>query len=191
MMHYRAFRRWSIALITGLLVVLLSVGLAACGYNGAVQSQGGTPAVQHPAPTQPTQTTRRAPTSTARPSSQVQRCGVVYGYGTLEVVPQGGDLAVRVENCFWQAFQHCRPATLIFTTGGIAKRDPALVLTHTFIIHAANGSCSLSDVVQHGAFPNRTQPANAAYLCSGLKRLPEALEMLSCGQEGTISVQGL
>lgn len=190
MEHYRGIRRWSIALMTGFLIVLLSAGLADCGYNGAAQGQGGAPA-QHPAQAQTTQAPRQTPTQTTRPASHFQQCGVVFGYGALETVPQSGDQSARAEDCFWQAFQHCRPAQLIFTTSGIAVKVSAQMLTRTFIIRSANGSCSLIDIVQHGTFPNALQPASATYLCTGLKRQPNALEMLSCGRDGTVNVLGM
>src|SRR5216684_3064467 len=157
MTQHCGLRHWSVALITGLLIALASAGLAACGYNGS------TPSTQ--------------------PQSQLQKCGFVHGFGTLEVVPKdlGGEQA---ENCFWQAFQHCRPATLVFITSSLHT-----TLIHTFTVHTGNSLCLITDAKQFGVVSNPHAPATI-YTCTGLIRHPRALDILSCGQEGTVVVLG-
>jgi len=98
----------------------------------------------------------------------------------LQVPGLGGEQA---ESCFWQAFQHCRPATLAFTAGASAKFHTTL--KHTFTIHNENGTCLITDVQQIGASSNTTNS-----ICTGLVRHPRALDVLSCGQEGTVAVLG-
>src|SRR5215469_15448527 len=99
--HWRLIRERCAAFVvlsTGFMMVLASVGLAACGYSGSNQS--GTPSTS----TQPR-------VQVTHPPAPVKRCGIVQGLARLEVPPS--DIgAAQAENCFWQAFQHCRPAML-------------------------------------------------------------------------------
>ena len=82
---------------------------------------------------------------------QLQKCGFVFGFGALELVPR--DLgAEQAENCFWQAFQHCRPAILVFNTGAKAKFTSTL--KHTFTIYNENVACLIADVKQIGSSSN-------------------------------------
>ncbi len=189
MTQHCGLRHWSVALITGLLIALASAGLAACGYNGSTPSTQPQSQVTQPlTPTQRTSPPTRAvpsPTQTTQPlaQSQLQKCGFVHGFGTLEVVPKdlGGEQA---ENCFWQAFQHCRPAMLVFITSSLHT-----TLIHTFTVHTGNSLCLITDAKQFGVVSNPHAPATI-YTCTGLIRHPRALDILSCGQEGTVVVLG-
>lgn len=193
MLHYRRFRRWSMLLTAGFLIGLASAGLAACGYNGSIRS--GAPVTQQSSAS----ATRQSSTSVTRPQTQgtqppqqgeaqAQQCGVVFASGTLLTVPRD-ETSIQVEDCFWLAFQHCRPATLVFTTSGIAKGTAGEAFTRTFTIHSANGACTISDMLQKGLFPHALLLV-ATSTCTGLRREPNALEFLSCGQDGTVSVLG-
>jgi len=189
--HYR-LRCWSVVLTTGLFIALASAGLVACGYYGSTQSSAsqtqpqsqGTQLRTTAQTTSPPTRVIPTPTQTAQPliEPQLQPCGFVFGFGALELVPRdlGGEQA---ESCFWQAFQHCRPATLVFTAGTSAKFHTTL--KHTFTIHNENGTCLITDVQQIGASSNTTNS-----ICTGLVRHPRALDVLSCGQEGTVAVLG-
>ena len=160
----RRFRGWSIVLSAGLLITLASVGVVACGSKGLTQSNTSSTPVQ----------------------ANIQKCGNVFGYGHLEPVPQDMG-SEQAENCFWQAFQHCQPATLVFTTQSTDRLS--MTITHTFTIRNNSAKCSLSDTKQQ-----RTNPISPAqvtiYACTGLAQSPRALDVLSCGQEGTVHVQG-
>ncbi len=162
--------RWSVVLVTGFLIALASTGLAACGYPSA--SVSSTLSQVHAAQSQSQQV-----------RAQVQQCGFVQGYGAFEIVPRdhGG---MKAEACFWQAFQHCRPATLVFITSSIGTS-----LIHTFTIHNDHGRCSISDARQSRVFANPPSSATI-YICAGLIRYPRALDFLACGKDGTIRVIG-
>lgn len=187
MTHHYGLRRWSVVFTSGLVIALAGAGLVACGYNGSAQSSSPSTQPQSQVTSPPTRVIP-ASTHTTQPlvQSQLQKCGFVHGYGALEVVPKdlGGEQA---ESCFWQAFQHCRPATLVFTTSVSAKVP--ITLMHTFMIHNEHSNCLISDAQQFGVASNRP-PLATIFTCTGLIRHPRALDILSCGQEGTVVVLG-
>lgn len=152
----------------GFMMVLASVGLAACGYSGSNQSS--TPATRSQAQAQVT-----------HPPVPIQKCGIVQGLAHLEVPPSDTG-AARAENCFWQAFQHCRPATLVFITSSV---DTALI--RTFTIHDNNGTCSISDAKQQRIVPNPPSSAGT-YTCTGLVQKPDGLHFSACGKDGDVLV---
>jgi hypothetical protein len=164
----RWFRTTSAALSTGLLMAVVSVGLAACGYNGS--DQGRTSSTQSPA-------------QVTHSQAQVQKCGVVQGLGSLKLQPSDTG-AEQVENCFWQAFQHCHPATLFFIRSGVGA-----VLTFTFTIHNVNGTCSISYMKQQRVVPNPPSAARTS-TCTGLVKQVRALRFTACGQDGDVVVSG-
>lgn len=88
----------------------------------------------------------------------------------------------KAENCFYQAYRQCRPATLMFTAFGI---DTGAI--HHFSIKGANGACSVSDSVQHYIAPN---PPGAAtmYTCSTMSQQRDGLHMQACGGLGAIVI---
>ena len=156
------------ALGIGLMMALAGVGLAACGYSGSNQSS--TPSTQSQPQAQVT-----------HPPVPVQKCGVVQGLARLEAPPSDTG-AARAENCFWQAFQHCRPATLVFITSSV---DTALI--RTFTIHDDNGVCSISDMKQQRIVPNPPSPTGT-YTCTGLVQKPDGLHFSACGKDGEVLV---
>src|SRR5690349_17879127 len=95
-------KRTLAALYIGLLLAVIAVGIAAC----ASSSTGA----QSPTPTT---------------STQVQKCGSVRT--NPRGTPVNGATARQAENCFWQAFQKCQPASLSFTNTGVDT-----VAVHTF-----------------------------------------------------------
>jgi hypothetical protein len=146
-----------IVLSMGLLIALLSAGLMACASQQS--NQLGTP---------------------SRLSTQVQQCGKV------QTAPNGALLdasaAKQATNCFWQAFQHCHAALLIFTSGGA---DTATI--RTFTVEMKRDGCSISDTVQDVMGPN---PASAAktYMCTGLAQQSDGIHFASCGEDGDVFV---
>ncbi len=171
----RWFRTTSVALSTGLLIAVVSVGLAACGYNGS--DQGSISSTQSLA--QVIHSQSQATDS----QTKVQKCGVVQGLGSLKV-PVADTGAEQAETCFWQAFQHCRPATLIFIRSGLGA-----ALIRTFTLHNNHGSCAISDAKQQRVAPNPPSPARI-FTCTGLVKLPGALRFTACGQDGDVFVAG-
>jgi hypothetical protein len=97
-------------------------------------------------------------------------------------VPTGQDRVQEVEQCFWQAYQQCRPATMRYSQASV---DTATI--HTFAIRRQNGGCVVSDTLEHVIEPRTVQPAGS-YTCAGLRQQIDGLYFLACGQEGTILV---
>ncbi len=148
------------AFCTTTTIALLMIVLSACGSNSSNMGSQG------PNPT---------------PTLQVQHCGTLHSL-RFQIVPADQNIAKQAENCFWQAFQQCQPATLTYTQSGI---DTGTV--HTFSLKSINGMCSISDGVQHFIAPN---PPGAAktYTCSDVKLQSDGLHILSCGAVGTVLI---
>lgn len=146
----------------GLLLAVLMLVLAACGSN---TSSGGAPG-----PTPTTQT-------------QLQQCGTVMT--NPRGIPTDVPAATRVENCFWQAFQKCAPASLVYTLLGV---DTATV--RTFIVQASGNYCTVTDTVKHTMVPAPPTPlsAPATYTCAGVVQKSDGLRFSGCGQDGDIVV---
>jgi len=154
----------------GLLIILLSIGFAACGYDSASIA---------------------SPLSQNAVQSQVQgqgnitkKCGTVQGFSRLEV-PVIDSVAAPVENCFLQAFRVCRPATLVYTLGSVDT-----VLMRTFTIHNNHGKCSITDAKQFRVVPRPLSPAQV-FTCSGLTKLPNGLRFNACGKDGNVILPGV
>jgi len=141
----------------GLLVVVISAGLAACGSN-----VGGS--------VNPTPTT----------STQVQKCGKV------QTNPKGTPLDVttakQAEDCFWQAFQKCQPASFVYTLTGVDT-----ITVRTFTIQNNGEKCAVLDAFQHSIVP---QPLSTAktYTCTGVTQKPDGLHFSFCGVDGDVAV---
>jgi hypothetical protein len=115
----------------------------------------------------------------AVPLPVAQRCG------TVQVRANGlvnGAAARQAENCFWQAFQVCRTATLVFQKMGVDT-----VLTRTFTISSANGRCSISDTVKNGG-PDAVPVPARTYTCTGLLQKSDGLHFSACGEDGDVIV---
>lgn len=142
------------AVSIGLLIALLSIGLAACS------SVLGGP----PPPTQP----------------PVQQCGTVHTLGPHVVAAdQAG--AKQAEDCLWQAFQECLPATFVFVMGSVDT-----VLTRTFTVETDNkGNCSLSDMRQFRMLPSPPE-APKTYLCKSMIEKTDGLHFSGCNVDGDI-----
>src|SRR5215472_10026788 len=132
--HYQRLRPWvrttSVAFSTGLLVAFLSMVLSACVYSNA-SIFSTLPQAQVAQPQTQTQI-----------QTKVKNCGTVSRLGHLEV-PVNDTGAAAAENCFWRAFQHCQPATLVFVSSSV---DTSLI--RTFVIHKNRGRCSIIDARQ-------------------------------------------
>ena len=171
--HSQGLQPWvrttSVAFNTALLVALLTLVLAACGYNSASISSTLS------------QTQVDQPQAQTQVQTKVKQCGTVSGLGRL-VVPVNDTGAA--ENCFWRAFQHCQPATLVFSISSI---DTSFI--RTFTIHNNRGKCSITDSRQFRVVPRPPSPA-LVFTCAGLTRLPDGLRFAACGKDGNIIVPG-
>ena len=142
-------------------IALLMLLLSACGANVGGQGQVATP--------------------TSTPSLQVQKCGIVHTLHS-QIAPTDLNIAKQAENCFWQAFQQCQPATLTYAENGL---DAGIV--NTFTLKSAGGKCAISDGVQHYIAPH--PPGNTTtYTCSDVKLQSDGLYVYSCGEVGTVIV---
>lgn len=139
----------------GVLIALLSVGLVACGSEQGSQ-----------------------PPSTA--SVQGLHCGKIQAGPSGKVV--NTDAAKQATNCFWQAFQQCHPASLVFIAGGVDT-----VTTQTFTIKNNSNPCTISETVQSVMGPNPPSVART-YTCAGLAQKPDGLHFASCGEDGNVFV---
>jgi hypothetical protein len=144
------------ALILGMLLLLMG-SLAACT---------------------PGSNTAGAPTPTAAP----ERCGsVTVGPGSRAT----NDTANQAENCFWQAFSTCKPASLVVTWMGI---DSGVV--RTFSIRPSGSSCAITDQAQTYLVPDHKGPLQT-YTCAGLAQQQGGLLFQSCGNDGDLLVPAL
>jgi hypothetical protein len=157
---YSGFRGNSVfAICASMIMALLILLLSACGSN--VGGQGPTPT-----PTTPL---------------QVQKCGTVHSLHSY-IPPAEQQVVKQAENCFWQAFQQCHPATLTYSQNEL---DTGTV--HTFTLKSAAGKCAISDGVQHYIAPR--PPGNTTtYACSDVKLQTDGLYVFSCGAVGTVIV---
>jgi len=90
--------------------------------------------------------------------------------------------AKQAEDCFWQAFQKCSPASLVYTLASVDT-----VTIRTFTIQSNGDHCSPVDAVQHTIVP---APLSAAktYTCTGVTHKPDGLHFSSCGVDGDVVV---
>jgi len=153
----RAYTPLSIAI----LLLVVSLGLAACGSN---TGSGNTP----------------TPTPTPTTHTQLQKCGTIHT--NPRGIPTDIPAAKHTEDCFWQAFQKCAPASLVYTLIGVDT-----VTTRTFTIQTNSGHCSVSDAFQHTIVPAPLSTAKT-YMCTGAAQKPDGLHFSGCGQDGDIVV---
>lgn len=153
-------------------LALLLILLAACGTNGAntTTGSGNTSTASGSATSSSSSTTPGA-----------QDCGTVHSL-RLQVVPTDRVHALSNENCFWQAFQQCRSATLSYSQASV---DTANI--HTFSLKSQGSTCIITDTVKHQVLPHPAQPI-ATYTCTSLTQQKDGLHFSSCGTEGDIIV---
>ena len=126
---------------------------------------------KQPIPGTTGQSTGTTPTATAGLGPE---CGNIDLEASGEL--RGPANARQIENCFWQAYQQCRPASLMLTihikTG---------VSTHTFSTTPKQGSCVVSDTVQSNIAGSPSQPE--IYNCARLENTQTALRVVNCGED--------
>src|SRR5260370_17570265 len=97
-------------LSAALLCVVIGVGLSSCGSNAG----SGSGSSQNPTPTT---------------QAQVQKCGKVQTNPRAVVLK--ATYAKQAEDCFWQAFQKCSPASRLYP---LPRVDTVTI--HTFTLHS-------------------------------------------------------
>ena len=145
-------------------LVLLLLLLVACGANASGTTTGSGSAS--------TATTTPPPT---------RNCGIVHTQ-RLQVVPADQSLAKGVEDCFWQAYQQCQPATMTYSQGNLDT-----VMLHTFSFKNQGSQCVITDTAQRSVLPRPLQ-AVGTYTCTGLTQQADGLHFTSCGSEGNVLV---
>ncbi|MEO8970490.1 MAG: hypothetical protein ABI406_02685 [Ktedonobacteraceae bacterium] len=140
----------------GVMAILISAALVACGSSGSSTGSGGsaTPTVQ----------------------VQTQKCGTIAT--NPRGMPTDVTTAQQSEQCFYQAYQQCHNATLVYTLHGL---DTSMV--RTFTIENHNNQCTIIDAMQHSIAPQPLSPAKT-FQCSSMSLLTDGLHISGCGQDG-------
>ena len=184
-MAYRSYSSGRCLLATSLILLLLL--LAACGTNSVTTTSASSPKTASPVsgtgatPTISIATPTGSIKNTPVTQQPVQNCGAVHSTN-LRVAPTNQDLAKGAEDCFWQAYQQCRPATLTYSLTSV---DTAVI--HTFSLENQNGKCVITDARQNTIVPHTPRPAGSS-VCTGLTQQPDGLHFLACGTEGDVLV---
>ncbi len=146
---------------TLLSLALFGILIAGCGSS----SVGATP-----------------PTPTSAPAS-LQKCGAISVLRTTTNDNTPSTVNANVAgNCFWQAFQQCRAASLTVNFGGVDT-----MTTHTFTLQKQSTNCTIWDAVQNRIIPHPARNTGT-YTCSGLVNAPGELRFNGCGKSGNIVV---
>lgn len=164
----KIYRPAQYLLATTLMAILLTL-LAACGTNVSTTTTGSSGSTN--------QTTTQATTQTGTQ----QQCGTVHTMRLL-IVPADTNRAKGIEDCFWQAFQQCRPATLVYAQNSL---DTGTI--HNFSLQKSNGICTIIDGVQHFIAPHPAQ-GMTTYICAGLTQQADGLHFRTCGSIGDVLV---
>ncbi len=143
-----------------LLIVLLGIGLVACGSNSTSGSGGS----------------NQTPTS----SPQVQNCGKVQTGPNGKIPNTAG--SSQAGNCFLQAFQQCHAASLTYMSSGIDT-----IAIRTFTIKKTDGHCVISEVIQQQIVP-RPPKTTATLTCTGVTKGANELRITACGTSGDVVV---
>ena len=150
--RYGTARLFSL-LTVGIIAIFISAALVACGSS---TGSGGS--------------------ATPTTQAQTQNCG------TIETTPRGMPMnqttAQQSENCFFQTYQHCQNATLVYGLHGV---DTSVV--RTFTIENHNGRCTILDAMQHSIAPAPLSPAKT-FQCSTVSMQADGLHITGCGQDG-------
>jgi hypothetical protein len=154
-----SFRRLAYVVVGFL---LLGFFLAACGSNSTTTGGG-----------QPT------PTPT-RPAPAVN-CGQIQSRAN-GIAPANKAAAQQAAQCFYQAYQKCQPATLVYSSIGV---DAGVI--HNLAVKNANGSCTVSDGWQHYVAP-RPPSSAITYSCASMNMQTDGLHIAACGQAGSIVI---
>lgn len=110
-----------------------------------------------------------------------QNCGTVQQGlgGTFAVGDPSGP-----ETCLWQAYMHCKTATLVFTQFGVDTGD-----THTITVERQGGTCAVFDAEQgYSANFGGSRSGITTHTCSGLQQRDGGLIVTGCGAEGDINI---
>ena len=160
--HYLTGRStWMVGAMLGSLLVMLM--LTACGSNTNSGGQGSQP----------------GPTATT--PLQTQNCGSLHS-NLSGLIQSDKASAMQVENCFFNAYKQCHPATLTYQAVSVDTE----VVNH-LAVKNKNGSCTLTDAVQHSIAPHPLGGA-ITYTCTSASMEPDGLHIASCGDVGEVVI---
>lgn len=157
----RSIRNKTLVICAAMIMALFMFVLAACGSNVGGQGQATTP--------------------TPVPSSQVQKCGTVHTLHS-QIISTDQNTVKQTENCFWQAFQQCQPATLTYANNQL---DTGTI--NNFALKNAGGKCAVSVGIQQFVAPHPPGKPTM-YTCSDVKLQTDGLYIYSCGDAGTVVI---
>jgi hypothetical protein len=143
-------------LSVSILAIFISAALVACGSSGSSTGSGGsaTPTAQTP----------------------MQKCGTIAT--NPRGIPTDVTTAQQSEQCFYQAYQQCHNASLVYMLHSV---DTSVV--RTFTIENHNNQCTILDAMQHSIAPAPLSPAKT-FQCSTMSLLTDGLHVSGCGQDG-------
>lgn len=105
--------------------------------------------------------------------------------GKLQTDPRGSlantTANTTAVNCFWQAYQHCQPASITYTASGM---DAGAI--RTFTVENSASGCVVKDAMQHYIAPQPASPATV-YTCSSVVHNSAGLSF-TCGNDGVITI---
>lgn len=159
------------------LLALLVLALAACGSN----SDQGSASTATPT-AQSTQSSTPSAAATGTPGVAQGYCGSISRMLQGAIASPGPGDPQKVGNCFWSAYQQCRPASLNYVTGGVDT-----ILTRTFQLQKTASGCLVQDKIQMRVLP-RPPRTTAVYTCASVKMQTSALQFLNCQKDGTINL---
>ena len=110
--------------------------------------------------------------------AQSQDCGSVNTLGGRPTTSG----AAQIEDCFFQAYQSCAPATLRAQINGVDAGT-----THMFSLSGSTGACTITDAAQTRVVPRPAGP-QMTYTCSGMSEDANGLTVSGCGDLGDVVI---
>jgi len=109
----------------------------------------------------------------------VEQCGSVTSLNGHVTSPG----AQQAEDCFFQAYQQCTPATLTATLNGVDAGT-----THMFSLQPTGGTCLITDVAQTHVYPGPRLGPPVTVTCASLAQTASGLLFAGCGSLGDLLV---
>jgi hypothetical protein len=163
----------SVAMMMALLIQL-AISMSACGSATSTPSTntGGSGGTNTPVAS--------TPGLPGAGTGKLQNCGTL----NIRQMPQGNPSNTQIAgNCFWQAYQLCRSASLVANFTGIDT-----ITKRTFTVEPSKTStCHVTDVLQHSIVP-RPLKTVGSYSCASISNTQQALVIKACGKDGNITI---
>lgn len=176
--HRTLSARWQV-LLGGALCVCMAL-LAACGRASTAapgMQTGQSTATVMTKVTIATATT----TATLKVPEGVTDCGAV-SQSAAGASPAN---ALNIDACFYTAFQSCHPAALLYSDFGVDTQEYSLFIVQP----SANGACGVVRTVKDmGCCGSTSHLIQITDSCSGVVKQSNAYVVLSCGNEGNITL---